>query len=495
MWFLLLQIFVLMLLAAALGAALMWWWLNRRRADHAESRERLAAQASRFDQLATREDVEKELAALSALIRNEKPVAVDLQPIEERLMRVQSAVGDIRLPETDLGPLHQRLNQMEAKLSSLAVNLDPVMARVSDVGAAVAQIRPTDIRPIDERLSRIEGIVRDFKAPEVDLGPVHSGIASIGLQMNALEPVSARLATLEARLGELGARLEGARRNDMDTIAARFSNVSTALASLRIPDMAPVQSRLAEIQAAIGNIPPPNLAPVQASLKDLETFVMALDRPPPDFTPLHSRFAALEAALQPVDRRLAGLEEALGGMPGPDLEPVVNAVKAIDSRHDLVAVENRLTAIEYGLAAMHHMLRSRAEGVDGRLAPGLHVVREAPGVTVPPRPMRDSDPINVARRADDKANLLSEPAFGAPDDLELIDGVGPMLASLLHEIGVFYFWQVAEWTPEEIDWVESKLKHFRGRIRRDDWVGHARTLAAGPTAAKRPVQGGMRGKL
>lgn len=473
MWFLLLQIFALMVLAAVMGAALMWWWLNRRHADAAESRERLAAQASRFDLLASRDDLEKEIAALGVLIRNEKPAAVDLQPIEERLMRVQSAVGDIRVPETDMGPLHQRLNALEVKLAALPSNLDPVIAKVSDVGAAVAQIRPTDIRPIDERLMRVEGMLRDFKIPEVDLGPVHSGIASLGIAMNGLEPLGARLGALDAKLGELGARLEGARRNDMDTIAGRFSNLS----------------------AAIGAIPPTNLQPVLASLKDLETFVMALDRPPQDFTPLHNRFAALESAIQPVDRRLAGLEEALGGMPGPDLEPVVSAVKSIDSRHDLVAVENRLTAIEYGLAALHHMLRSRAEGLDVRPGPGLHVVREAVAVAPPPRPVRDSDPINVARRADDKANLLSEPAFGAPDDLELIDGVGPMLASLLHEIGVFYFWQVAEWTPEEIDWVESKLKHFRGRIRRDDWVGHARALAAGPTAAKRPVQTVARGKL
>jgi predicted flap endonuclease-1-like 5' DNA nuclease len=235
------------------------------------------------------------------------------------------------------------------------------------------------------------------------------------------------------------------------------------------------------------------LQPVHASLRDLETFVMALDKPPPDFSALHTRFAALEAAIHPVDRRLAGLEEALGGMPGPDLEPVISAVKTIDSRHDLVAVENRLTAIEYGLAAVHHMLRSRADGADTRPAPGLHVVREMSTAAGPPRPTRDSDPINTARRPDDKANLLAEPAFGSPDDLELIDGVGPMLRSLLHEVGVFYFWQVAEWTPDEIDWVESKLKHFRGRIRRDDWVGHARALAAAPSAAKRPVHQGMRG--
>jgi len=469
MWFLLLQIFILMLLAAALGAGLAWWWLSRRHEDLAASRERLVMQASRIDGLAMREDLEKEIAALSKMIDSRKPV--DLQPIDERLQRLQSAISDIRMPEVDLSP---------------------VMSRVSDVGQAVAQIHPTDIRPIDERLSRLEGALRDLKLPEVDLGPVHSGIASLGLAVN----------TLDTKLGETGARLEGARRNDMDTVAARFANLSSTLASLRMPDMAPVQSRLAELQAGIANIPAPDLGSLQKSLSDLETFVMALDKPPQDFGPLHSRFAALEAALMavqtevreakaltPIDMRIAGLEEALAGMPGPDLEPVLGAVRSID----LVAVENRLTAIEYGLAAVHHMLRSRADGAELRAAPSLHVVREAPGPIPPQRPERSSDPINTARRPDDQANLLSEPAFGSPDDLELIDGVGPMLRSLLHEIGVFYFWQVAEWTPDEIDWVESKLKHFRGRIRRDDWVGHARTLAGAPTAAKRPVLQGMRG--
>lgn len=495
MWFLLLQIFILMLLAAALGAALAWWWLSRRHEDLAASRERLVLQASRIDGLAMREDIEKEIAGVSKMIDARKPV--DLQPVEERLQRLQSAISDIRMPEVDLAPLSARLQQLEARVA--AITLDPVMSRVSDVGDAVARIQPTDIRPIDERLSRLEGALREFKPPEVDLGPVHSGIASLGL---AVEPVSARIGALEAKLGEMGTRLEGSRRNDMDTIAGRFTSLSSTLASLRMPDMAPVQSRLAELQTGIANIPPPDLGSLQKSLSDLETFVMALDKPPLDFGPLHSRFAALEAALMsvqtevreakalaPIDMRIAGLEEALAGMPGPDLEPVIGAVRSID----LVAVENRLTAIEYGLAAVHHMLRSRADGGELRAAPSLHVVREAPGPIPPQRPARDADPINIARRADDQANLLSEPAFGVPDDLELIDGVGPMLRSLLHEIGVFYFWQVAEWTSDEIDWVESKLKHFRGRIRRDDWVGHARALAAGPTAAKRPAQQGMRG--
>jgi len=524
MWFLLLQIFILMLLAAALGAALAWWWLSRRHEDIAASRERLVMQAGRIDGLATRDDLEKELAAMTKLLAEQKQV--DLRPMEERIMRLQSAVANMQFPAVDLKPVETRIEQVERRLSGFT--LDSVISRVARVGEQIEKIQPTDVRPLDERMSRMEGVLRDLKLPEVDLGPVHSGIASVGLAVKVLEPVNERVAALEAKLVEVGARLEGARRNDMDTIAGRFANISSALAALRIPDMAPVQSRLGEIQAAITNIPKPDFSPVHSrlaevqagianapkvdltgihkSLSDLEMFVVALDKPATDFGPLHSRFAALEAALmsvqtevrdakalQPIDMRIAGLEEALGSMPGPDFEPVLGAVRSIDSRRDLVAVENRLTAIEYGLAAVHHMLRSRADAGDARSAPTLQVVREAPAPVAPTRPSRDNDPINAARKADDRANLLVEAAFGPADDLELIDGVGPMLASLLNDIGVYYFWQVAEWTSEEIDWVESKLKHFRGRIRRDDWVGHARELAAAPAAAKRPAPQGLRG--
>lgn len=543
MWFLLLQIFIMMLLAAALGAALMWWWLSRRYESIAQSRERLLAQASHVETLATRDDVARQAQSVLTALASQKPV--DLAPIDDSLQGIRRVVSDIKLPETDLTPVQQRIDALEARLA--AFSLDPVIARVSDVGAAVSQIRPTDTSRLEERLSQLEASLREIKLPDVDLGPVHTSLATLGLTVNALEP----------KLGDLSARLEAARRSDMDALTGRLTTISTAIGAIRSPDLAPVQQRLSEIQAGIANIrmpdvaplqqrlgevhaavanirmpdvapiqqrlgevqasiasiPQPNLQPLHASLADLEAFVVALDKPPQDLSPLFNRLSALDAALvsvqselreaaalKPIDHRLASIEEAIGSMPGPDLTPVLGAVRAIDSRHDLVAMENRLTAIEYGLAAVHHMLRSRADalvqradGSDARIAPPLHVVRQAEPQPAPSRPDREVDPINAFKRAGDEANLLSEPAFGPPDDLEAIDGVGPMLRALLHDLGIYYFWQVAEWTPQEIDWVESKLMHFRGRIRRDDWVGHARLLALSPTAAKRPTTSRTRG--
>jgi predicted flap endonuclease-1-like 5' DNA nuclease len=96
-------------------------------------------------------------------------------------------------------------------------------------------------------------------------------------------------------------------------------------------------------------------------------------------------------------------------------------------------------------------------------------------------------PLEIALRPGDKANLLIEPAFGNEDDLEVINGIGPMLGELLNEIGVYYFWQIAEWGPAEIEWVDNKLEHFKGRIERDEWVSQAKELAKLPTSAKHPA--------
>jgi predicted flap endonuclease-1-like 5' DNA nuclease len=60
------------------------------------------------------------------------------------------------------------------------------------------------------------------------------------------------------------------------------------------------------------------------------------------------------------------------------------------------------------------------------------------------------------------------------DDLEAINGVGPVLAQMLNRLGIYTFKQVALWNDEQIDWVDTQLEHFHGRIRRENWVESAR---------------------
>jgi len=79
---------------------------------------------------------------------------------------------------------------------------------------------------------------------------------------------------------------------------------------------------------------------------------------------------------------------------------------------------------------------------------------------------------------------------GAPDDLKLIVGVGPVLERMLQQLGITTYRQIARWSERDIDEFDAKLPEFPGRIRRDGWVTQARALHASkygapPTARDR----------
>ena len=62
---------------------------------------------------------------------------------------------------------------------------------------------------------------------------------------------------------------------------------------------------------------------------------------------------------------------------------------------------------------------------------------------------------------------------GKPDDLKEIVGVGPKLEELLHELGIYHFDQIADWSSDQIAWVDANLEGFHGRVTRDEWVKQA----------------------
>ena len=80
----------------------------------------------------------------------------------------------------------------------------------------------------------------------------------------------------------------------------------------------------------------------------------------------------------------------------------------------------------------------------------------------------------------DLENNAPPPFFGvgAPDDLKLIVGVGPVLERMLQQLGVTTYRQIARWGEHDIDEFDAKLPEFPGRIRRDGWVTQARALHA-----------------
>jgi predicted flap endonuclease-1-like 5' DNA nuclease/glutathione synthase/RimK-type ligase-like ATP-grasp enzyme len=62
------------------------------------------------------------------------------------------------------------------------------------------------------------------------------------------------------------------------------------------------------------------------------------------------------------------------------------------------------------------------------------------------------------------------------NDLKKIKGVGPKLEGILNEIGIYTYAQVSKMTEKEYDLVDSLLSAFKGRGKRDDWAGQAKSL-------------------
>ena len=70
---------------------------------------------------------------------------------------------------------------------------------------------------------------------------------------------------------------------------------------------------------------------------------------------------------------------------------------------------------------------------------------------------------------------LERPVEGTPDDLTLIGGIGPRIQDVLNSLGIYHYDQIAEWTLENIAWVDEYL-NFHGRVKREGWVEQAAVL-------------------
>ena len=80
---------------------------------------------------------------------------------------------------------------------------------------------------------------------------------------------------------------------------------------------------------------------------------------------------------------------------------------------------------------------------------------------------------------------LAAVTHGEKDNLRRIGGIGPHLERRLNKNGIFYFWQIADWTAQDIRQIDDRLDTFKGRIDRDNWVPQAAQFSAEPGSARR----------
>lgn len=76
---------------------------------------------------------------------------------------------------------------------------------------------------------------------------------------------------------------------------------------------------------------------------------------------------------------------------------------------------------------------------------------------------------------DETRGMVYDSAPAEVDDLEVISGVGPVLAEKLNSLGVYRFEQIANWTARNVQEF-GELLSFKGGIEREEWVKQAKAL-------------------
>lgn len=157
--------------------------------------------------------------------------------------------------------------------------------------------------------------------------------------------------------------------------------------------------------------------------------------------------------LQQRDDVIARLTKDLEGWQ-ERVPPLVERFKIRDEdanrlQRELAAAQLRIVALEATIGQDD----TRAEQVDsGALGDDLDA---------------SNDPIDPPAEAEDGS---------LRDDLKMIKGIGPAIQKTLNEMGIRRFGQIADMSEYDIDRVAQRLKGFRSRIYREDWIGQARDL-------------------
>jgi predicted flap endonuclease-1-like 5' DNA nuclease len=210
---------------------------------------------------------------------------------------------------------------------------------------------------------------------------------------------------------------------------------------------------------------------------------------------LRDRVAALHADLGARDQRILGLEK--------DLDALRRRIGELEG--ELAQRDNRLLAASQTLSTCQLDLTSLAEKTTynrQELTGVIDQLRERVGELAPALKAREEELARLTRQLEEwekryehrvgelqtceaavaagqktPANLLLRRPDEV-DDIKEIRGIGPVLERVLNRLGIYLFRQIAEFTPEDIEWVSANLPEFPRRIIQERWIDQARELHA-----------------
>lgn len=135
--------------------------------------------------------------------------------------------------------------------------------------------------------------------------------------------------------------------------------------------------------------------------------------------------------------------EAQAPLPAPAVEEVIEVVETV--------VEAAPETVEAVIESAPEIVEPMVEAVEAVVEP---VVEAAPEVV----------------------DTVAEVVDAVADDLTVMTGIGPKMASLLAERGVTRFADIAAWTPADVEKFDKDMK-LMGRIDREAWIAQAKRFA------------------
>jgi len=242
---------------------------------------------------------------------------------------------------------------------------------------------------------------------------------------------------------------EAARRAEVSLLRRRIE----AILAARQAEVAGLERRIAELGDG---------SAARNTLRSLEAEVASLSA---------QRDAAAASArlLRSEVERLTAGAEARAGL-GPEIvAEIVTTGGDGGHAHPREAFERRLrersTDLEHRFSARLAEQRRALEEKEARIRDLASLVEDGAGERI--RTLEQE----VARlRAELEGPRLD------PEDLEVIDGIGPAIAATLRSLGIASIRQVAALDDAALAEIDEALGAFRGRAVRDRWVQQARDL-------------------
>lgn len=412
------------LIAAGLIGLVVGWLLGRLRGSGATNEEKESWEArlrsSERDLDKVRGDLKSHRDQVAAL-KSELTASTDRLKLRDR------EFGDLEAKLKSLLPLESDLAGKTKEISALTLELGSLRTKLAEAEAELKKPAQPDPK-----------LTTELNTVKQTLAGKDNEISTLLLRVKELAPLSLQIKDRDIRLHEWETKHNNALKGKDYEIAKlnhSLKDFDAKMAGLQ----ASVQGKDSEIQmlqARVGDLGPlqAELSTLRASLEGKDSELQMLQARAGDLGPLQAELSALKASLEGKDSEIQMLQARAG-----EIEPL--RIQLNDCGAKLQAAEGKLVAQASAaeLEAEVARLRSRVHDLET-----MHL------------------------------RALTPPPEEEWDDLEAINGVGPVLAKMLNRLGIYTFKQVAVWNDKQVEWVDRQLEDFHGRIERENWIESAK---------------------